>query len=377
MASVTAAAAAALTPRAMAPFECRVDGARVVVDATPMMRFADVLEACAKRAGGEIVIARDGNGSEDGRATHDALVNGKPATRDLESPLRFLNLANGAKVELVRRRSGGRAPSVADARQKTTMTMTMTTTTTTTANANAGGGRETGSITLAPLSSFEREYRVIRRNTEIEEGPELPREEPPDDFFELTTLDAMGLVKKVKQEPILMTKKMREAAAREKVRPTRAVIRFAAPPPSDLVVEASFGAEERVRDLYAFVDACATSSDKARSIELFVTPPKRVLTRNDETTLLDAGFAPAARVRVGVRGAATSFASFVEAESIFRDDLIALAAERKPTVRVIEKRAAESAAEPPSPADERTAEEKKKALLDKMKRGGKPSWLKL
>lgn len=370
MASVTAAAAA-LTPRAMAPFECRVDGARVVVDVTPMMRFADVLEACAKRAGGEIVIARDGNGSEDGRATHDALVNGKPATRDLESPLRFLNLAKGAKVELVRRRSGGRAPSVADARQKTTAT------TTTTANANAGGGRETGSITLAPLSSFEREYRVIRRNTEIEEGPELPREEPPDDFFELTTLDAMGLVKKVKQEPILMTKKMREAAAREKVRPTRAVIRFAAPPPSDLVVEASFGAEERVRDLYAFVDACATSSDKARSIELFVTPPKRVLTRNDETTLLDAGFAPAARVRVGVRGAATSFASFVEAESIFRDDLIALAAERKPTVRVIEKRAAESVAEPPSPADERTAEEKKKALLDKMKRGGKPSWLKL
>jgi len=374
LASVTAAAAVVVAPRAMAPFECRVDGARVVVDATPMMRFADVLEACATRAGGEIVIARGGNGSGDESATHDAFVNGKPATRDLESPLRFLNLAKGAKVELVRRRSGGRAPGVADARKKTTTT---TTATTATATANAGGGRDAGSMTLAPLSSFEREYRVIRRNTEIEEGPELPREEPPDDFFELTTLDAMGLVKKVKQEPILMTKKMREAAAREKVRPTRAVIRFAAAPPSDLVVEASFGAEERVRDLYAFVDACATSSEKAKSIELFVTPPKRVLTRNDETTLLDAGFAPAARVRVGVRGAATSFASFEEAESIFRDDLIALAAERKPTVRVIEKRAAESAAEPPSPVDERTAEDKKKALLDKMKRGGKPSWLKL
>ena len=51
-------------------------------------------------------------------------------------------------------------------------------------------------------------------------------------------------------------------------------------------------------------------------------------------------------------------------------------AERKPTVRVIEKRAAESVAKPPSPADERTTEDKKKALLDKMKRGGKPSWLK-
>ena len=369
---MTAAAAVVVAPRAMAPFECRVDGARVVVDATPMMRFADVLEACAKRAGGEIVIARGGNGSGDDRATHDALVNGKPATRDLESPLRFLNLAKGAKVELVRRRSGGRAPGVADARKKTT-----TTTAATATAATANGERDTGSMTVAPLSSFEREYRVIRRNTEIEEGPELPREEPPDDFFELTTLDAMGLVKKVKQEPILMTKKMREAATREKVRPTRAVIRFAAPPPSDLVVEASFGAEERVRDLYAFVDACASSSEKAKSIELFVTPPKRVLTRNDETTLLDAGFAPAARVRVGVRGAAMTFASFEEAESIFRDDLIALAAERKPTVRVIEKRAAESAAERPSPVDERTAEDKKKALLDKMKRGGKPSWLKL
>ena len=219
------------------------------------------------------------------------------------------------------------------------------------------------------MSSLDREYRVIRRSTEIEEGPALPREEPPDEFFELTTTDAMGLVKKCAREPILMTRKMREAAARERVRPTRAVIRFAAPPPSDLVVEASFGAGERVRDLYGFAEACAQSRDEAASIELFVTPPKRVLRRNDETTLVDAGFAPAARVRVGVRSAEA-------AESIFRDDLIALAAERKPTVRVIEKRAAESVAKPPSPADERTTEDKKKALLDKMKRGGKPSWLK-
>ena len=36
-------------------------------------------------------------------------------------------------------------------------------------------------------------------------------------------------------------------------------------------------------------------------------------------------------------------------------------------MRVIEKRAAESVAKPPSPADERTTEDKKKALLDKMK----------
>ena len=355
--------------RAMAPFECRVDGARVVVDATPMMRFADVLELCARRAGGEIVISkRDGGTDDDDRATHDALVNGKLATREtVESPLRFLNLGRGGKVELVRRERDGRARDDGDARTRTRAPATGTT---------RGGGREKESETIVSLSSLDREYRVIRRSTEIEEGPALPREEPPDAFFELTTTDAMGLVKKCAREPILMTRKMREAVARERVRPTRAVIRFTAPPPSDLVVEASFGAEERVRDLYGFAEACARSRDEAASIELFVTPPKRVLRRNDETTLLDAGFAPAARVRVGVKSAATSFACAEAAESIFRDDLIALAAERKPTVRVIEKRAAESAAEPPSPADERTTEDKKKALLDKMKRGGKPSWLK-
>ena len=89
--------------RAMAPFECRVDGARVVVDATPMMLFADVLELCARRAGGEIVISkRDGGTDDDDRATHDALVNGRLATREtVESPLRFLNLGRGGKVELV------------------------------------------------------------------------------------------------------------------------------------------------------------------------------------------------------------------------------------------------------------------------------------
>ena len=368
--------------RAMAPFECRVDGARVVVDATPMMLFADVLELCARRAGGEIVISkRDGGTDDDDRATHDALVNGRLATREtVESPLRFLNLGRGGKVELVRRERDGRAREDGDARTRTrapaTGTGTGTRATTTTTTTTTDGGRENESETIVSLSSLDREYRVIRRSTEIEEGPALPREEPPDEFFELTTTDAMGLVKKCAREPILMTRKMREAAARERVRPTRAVIRFTAPPPSDLVVEASFGAEERVRDLYGFAEACARSRDEAASIELFVTPPKRVLRRNDETTLLDAGFAPAARVRVGVKSAATSFACAEAAESIFRDDLIALAAERKPTVRVIEKRAAESVAEPPSPADERTTEDKKKALLDKMKRGGKPSWLK-
>ena len=107
--------------RAMAPFECRVDGARVVVDATPMMLFADVLELCARRAGGEIVISkRDGGTDDDDRATHDALVNGRLATREtVESPLRFLNLGRGGKVELVRRERDGRAREDGDARTRT------------------------------------------------------------------------------------------------------------------------------------------------------------------------------------------------------------------------------------------------------------------
>ena len=71
--------------------------------------------------------------------------------------------------------------------------------------------------------------------------------------------DAMGLVKKCAREPILMTRKMREAAARERVRPTRAVIRFTAPPPSDLMVEASFGAEERVQGFVQFAGVRAVA----------------------------------------------------------------------------------------------------------------------
>ena len=60
--------------------------------------------------------------------------------------------------------------------------------------------------------------------------------------------------------------------------------------------------------MYGFAEACARSRDEAASIELFVTPPKRVLRRNDETTLLDAGFAPAARARVERSKRRASFA---------------------------------------------------------------------
>ena len=70
------------------------------------------------------------------------------------------------------------------------------------------------------------------------------------------------------------------------------------------------------------------------------------------------------------------FASASEAEALFRADVVALVAEQRPTVRVVEKKASEETTSK-APADARTAEEKKKALADKLARGGKPSWLKL
>jgi hypothetical protein len=130
-----------------------------------------------------------------------------------------------------------------------------------------------------------------------------------------------------------------------------------------LVVEASFAASERVRDLYEFVARCARDRAVAESVELFVTPPKRVFSRNDDATLLSAGMAPAARVRVGAKGA-TSFASARDAEALLRADLIALAAEpAKPTVRVVENGSnlALDDAEP-----EKTQAQKKAAVTNKL-----------
>ncbi|OUS46923.1 hypothetical protein BE221DRAFT_145356 [Ostreococcus tauri] len=271
------------------PFECRVDGVRVVVaDVRPTTTLGDAVRACVTKLGRDGAIALAGTDDDGRAATHAAYVDGRDHTRELGTAVRLLNLGVGARIE-----------------------------------------------------SIERDFRVIRRATEIEEGPEVPTEEEPDGFFELTTVDARGLVGRPKAEPILMTKKMREAAEAGKARPARAVIRFMAPMPSDLIVEASFSASERVRDLYAFVERCASSADVASKIELFVTPPKRVLARNDETTLLSAGMAPASRVRVGVKGSSGLFASASEAEALFRADVVALVAEQRPTVRVVEKKASE------------------------------------
>ena len=352
------------------PFECRVDGVRVVVaDVRPTTTLGDAVRACVSKLGRRDAIALAGtedDGRDDGRAaTHAAYVDGRDHTRELGTAVRLLNLGVGARIE-VRAIGSGRVGREGGNGRGTASS-----------GGRGGGGDATADARASTgADAVERDFRVIRRATEIEEGPEAPTEEEPDGFFELTTLDARGLVGRAKAEPILMTKKMREAAEAGKARPARAVIRFMAPMPSDLIVEASFSASERVRDLYAFVERCASSADVASKIELFVTPPKRVLARNDEATLLSAGLAPASRVRVGVKGSSGLFASASEAEALFRADVVALVAEQRPTVRVVEKKASEETTSK-APADARTAEEKKKALADKLARGGKPSWLKL
>lgn len=224
-----------------------------------------------------------------------------------------------------------------------------------------------------------RRYRVIRADVERMEGARDANRDEPDGFYEFTAAD-FALVRTTNDsERVLMTKKMRENALGERKRPTACVIRFVAPPPSDLIVEASFAANERVDAMYAFVKKCAKTEDVWGEMELFVTPPKRVFARGSAMTMLDAGLAPAARVRVGVKGGSSAFDSRDAAENaLFREDIIALArGPVKKTVREIAPcqasapRDAGSASAPPA-----EAEGKKQKLLDKLKAGGKPKWFK-
>ena len=371
----------------MVGFECKVQGKRVVVvdGVTPMTTLRRALELAYAKA--KIGAADDAfrlTSTSTSPATHACKVDGK-LTEDFDAPMRFLNLRPGAKIELDERvgcqseaRASAKAPvrvASAVARTADVATTTATTATTTT---NASNGDSTG-------LDLKREFRVIRRSVEIEEGPGAPPEDLDDAFFELTKLDAMTMMKRP-QEPILMTKKMRDAAEANKKRkvPTHAVIRFALPPPSDLLIEAAFLATETVEDLYAFADQCAASRDVSASMELFVTPPKRVLARKDasKTTLLAAGLAPAARVRVGMKGAPATYASIAESESLVKPELVNLAAGPvAPTVRIIDantrtpREDAAPRAEPKKVVE--TAEEKKQKLMDKLAKGGAPKWFKL
>ena len=368
---------------AMGGFECRVQGKRVVVDGvTPMTTLRRALElahAKATNGGGATGDAACRlTSTSTSPATHACRVDGK-LTEDFDAPMRFLNLRPGAKIELDERtgcqservRVGARAP-VAPARTAPVAPATATVTAT-------NGPMDSNGLDL------RREFRVIRRSVEIEEGPGAPPEDLDDAFFELTKLDAMSMMKRP-QEPILMTKKMRDAAEANKKRkvPTHAVIRFALPPPSDLLIEAAFLATETVGDLYAFADRCAASRDVSASMELFVTPPKRVLARKDaaKTTLLAAGLAPAARVRVGMKGASATYASAAESESLVKPELVNLAAGPvAPTVRIIDTNV-QTPREDAAPKTEpkkavETAEEKKQKLMEKLAKGGAPKWFKL
>ena len=348
----------------MPPFEARVDGARVVVDATPTTTLGDAVAACAAKARGARRGATTTTTIDGAAPTHEVTIDGaRASSEDLRTAIRYLNLPRGARVEARRRDAGAAARTTTTAAAATTRRATTTTTTTTTTTAATAIGD--GTSAACALDALGRAFRVIRREVEIEEGPSDAGEELPEAFYELTTTDAAALMRRSREEPVLMTKKMREAAAAAAGRapPTRAAIRFTLPPPSDLVVEASFAASERVRDLYEFVARCASDRAVAESVELFVTPPKRVFSRNDDATLLSAGLAPAARVRVGAKGA-PSFASARDAEALLRADLIALAAEpAKPTVRVVEN-GSNLALDDAKP--EKTQAQKKAAVTSKL-----------
>ena len=346
----------------MPPFEARVDGARVVVDATPTTTLGDAVAACAAKARGARRGATTTTTIDGAAPTHEVTIDGaRASSEDLRTGIRYLNLPRGARVEARRRDAGAAARTTTTAAAATTRRATTTTTTTTTTTAATAIGD--GTSAACALDARGRAFRVIRREVEIEEGPSDAGEELPEAFYELTTTDAAALMRRSREEPVLMTKKMREAAAAGKPKPTRAAIRFTLPPPSDLVVEASFAASERVRDLYEFVARCASDRAVAESVELFVTPPKRVFSRNDDATLLSAGLAPAARVRVGAKGA-PSFASARDAEALLRADLIALAAEpAKPTVRVVEN-GSNLALDDAKP--EKTQAQKKAAVTSKL-----------
>jgi len=360
---------------AMPTFAATFAGARVVIDITPMTPVDVIAREIARKA--RTATAKSVSSGDDGDdVIWDLIVdNVAVADRDRRTAFRLMNFKPTAKFE-VRQRACASASVAAEAvKVKPTVAA---------AKASTSVGREASAS--APVAddvsvnsdvAIGREYRVIRRAVEIEEGPGSPPEDVPDEFFELTVADAVAMSKRSTAEPILMTKKMRENAAKEKKRPTHAIIRFVAPPPSDLIIEGLFGADESARAMYDFIAKFARSPAVAAAMEVFVTPPKRIFARSDAMTLIDAGLA-AARVRVGVKAGSTTYNSGEDAErALFSEQVIAQACgPAKKTVRpapeVMTKTDAviAEASVPPN------AEEKKQKLMDKLKAGGKPKWLK-
>jgi len=157
------------------------------------------------------------------------------------------------------------------------------------------------------------------RNARLAETLVQADEELPEEFFELSSVEAAQIVaanrKKLEGQNFLMTKKLREQEQkkrRDKVQ--HATIRILFQKPSDVCIEAVFNAhEETVADVYEFVKetlaaavddnstttTTTTTTTPVTPFELFVAPPKRVLKRNGSEgsqTLYDAGLAPAAKI---------------------------------------------------------------------------------
>ena len=361
---------------AMPTFAATFAGARVVIDITPMTPVDVIAREIARKA--RTATAKSVSSGDDGDdVIWDLIVdNVAVADRDRRTAFRLMNFKPTTKFEVRQRACASASVGAEAVKVKPAVAA---------AKASTSVGRDAAAS--APVAddvvvnsgvAIGREYRVIRRAVEIDEGPGAPPEEVPDEFFELTVADAVAMSKRSTAEPILMTKKMRENAAKEKKRPTHAIIRFLAPPPSDLIIEGLFGADESARAMYDFIAKFARSPAVAAAMEVFVTPPKRIFARSDATTLIDAGLAPAARVRVGVKAGSTTYNSGEDAErALFSDQVIAQACGPvKKTVRPTPEATTKTEAVIAEASVPPNAEEKKQKLMDKLKAGGKPKWLK-
>ena len=79
----------------------------------------------------------------------------------------------------------------------------------------------------------------------------------------------------------------------------RIAIRLVFPGRERLILQANFAPSEPARAVAAVLRAALRGGDAcAERIELYTTPPRTVLDLESERSLLDLGFAPAARVNV-------------------------------------------------------------------------------
>lgn len=109
----------------------------------------------------------------------------------------------------------------------------------------------------------------------------------------------------------MMTKRMRDAAAAEKMSRFRKVL-IRVRLPDRVAIQGTFEPKSTVRDVMKFVNA-ALRDPKAVKFNLFVTPPKTVL-KNLDATLWSEGLVPAALVNLGVESGPSTAAELLSDE---------------------------------------------------------------